>query len=329
MRPASRPSTRDSTRSSSTSGWARWPTSATAWSRGSPTWPAAVGADDGDRGRRAAAARLAKADQGAVLVAEFSELQGYVAAEYARLEGIDEAVALAVERAVPARRARLADAATEAGGAARGDREGRQPGRRLRGRRGPHRLEGPVRPAPGRRRAGADRARARLGRLTRDLLAGATGAWRPRAPTCVLDDASALRPAGGVRGRPPGLPPRGEGVAAEAAAAATGAGLGGVAGDRRLGARGRGGARRRCLLGGLDRGHAAAARIAAQGARRRRAPPPGDDPGEAALRDGRARPRARGSSAAREARDSAAGARAAAGSRRRRRVLHGRAGQRR
>ena len=43
------------------------------------------------------AARLAKADQGAVLVAEFSELEGYVAAEYARRGGVPEDVALAVE----------------------------------------------------------------------------------------------------------------------------------------------------------------------------------------------------------------------------------------
>ena len=43
------------------------------------------------------AARLAKADQGAVLVAEFSELEGYVAAEYARREGVPDEVATAVE----------------------------------------------------------------------------------------------------------------------------------------------------------------------------------------------------------------------------------------
>jgi len=42
------------------------------------------------------AARLAKADQGAVLVAEFSDLEGYVAGEYARAEGVDEDVCVAV-----------------------------------------------------------------------------------------------------------------------------------------------------------------------------------------------------------------------------------------
>jgi len=53
----------------------------------------------GPEAREAAeeAARLAKADQGSVLVAEFSELEGYVAAEYARREGVADAVATAVE----------------------------------------------------------------------------------------------------------------------------------------------------------------------------------------------------------------------------------------
>lgn len=45
----------------------------------------------------AAAARLAKVDQGAVLVAEFSELQGYAAAHYGRLAGHPEAVCMAIE----------------------------------------------------------------------------------------------------------------------------------------------------------------------------------------------------------------------------------------
>jgi glycyl-tRNA synthetase beta chain len=44
-----------------------------------------------------AAARLAKVDQGAVLVAEFSELQGYAGAHYARLAGTAEEVCQAVE----------------------------------------------------------------------------------------------------------------------------------------------------------------------------------------------------------------------------------------
>ena len=44
-----------------------------------------------------AAAKLAKVDQGAVLVAEFSELQGYAGAHYARLAGRPEDVCLAVE----------------------------------------------------------------------------------------------------------------------------------------------------------------------------------------------------------------------------------------
>ena len=56
-----------------------------------------LGADASARAVAEHAARLAKADQGAVLVAEFSELEGYVAAEYARREGVDPAVATAVE----------------------------------------------------------------------------------------------------------------------------------------------------------------------------------------------------------------------------------------
>lgn len=58
---------------------------------------AAIGADEATRAAAEHAARLAKADQGAVLVAEFSELEGYVAAEYARREGVGEQVARAVE----------------------------------------------------------------------------------------------------------------------------------------------------------------------------------------------------------------------------------------
>lgn len=57
----------------------------------------AVGAAPGARAAAEAAARLAKADQGAVLVAEFSELEGYVAAEYARIEGHPDEVARAIE----------------------------------------------------------------------------------------------------------------------------------------------------------------------------------------------------------------------------------------
>ncbi|HTI32825.1 MAG TPA: glycine--tRNA ligase subunit beta [Miltoncostaea sp.] len=57
----------------------------------------AAGSDPATREAAEEAARLAKADQGAVLVAEFSELEGYVAAEYARREGVADVVATAVE----------------------------------------------------------------------------------------------------------------------------------------------------------------------------------------------------------------------------------------
>ena len=55
---------------------------------------AGLGADAVAAAQRAG--RLAKVDQGAVLVAEFPDLQGYVAAEYAAREGEDEAVVVAV-----------------------------------------------------------------------------------------------------------------------------------------------------------------------------------------------------------------------------------------
>ena len=58
----------------------------------------ALGAELGvDASTAEAAARLAKVDQGAVLVAEFSELQGYAGAHYARLAGRPEDVCMAVE----------------------------------------------------------------------------------------------------------------------------------------------------------------------------------------------------------------------------------------
>lgn len=57
----------------------------------------AAAVSEPDRKAAEVAARLAKVDQGAVLVAEFSDLQGHVAAEYARLEGHPEAVCRAIE----------------------------------------------------------------------------------------------------------------------------------------------------------------------------------------------------------------------------------------
>ena len=62
--------------------------------RGADVLGTALGVAAGDA---EAAARLAKVDQGAVLVAEFSELQGYAGAHYARLAGRPEAVCMAIE----------------------------------------------------------------------------------------------------------------------------------------------------------------------------------------------------------------------------------------
>jgi glycyl-tRNA synthetase beta chain len=56
----------------------------------------AVGLADRDVVHARRAGELAKVDQGAVLVAEFSDLQGYVGAEYAEREGEDPAVVIAI-----------------------------------------------------------------------------------------------------------------------------------------------------------------------------------------------------------------------------------------
>lgn len=57
---------------------------------------AAVGAGDGATGTARDAAALAKVDQGSILVAEFSELQGFAAAHYVRMAGRGGAVADAI-----------------------------------------------------------------------------------------------------------------------------------------------------------------------------------------------------------------------------------------
>ena len=64
---------------------------------GTKALAAATEADDATTNAAWTAAHLAKLDQGAVLVAEFSELQGYAGAHYARLAGKDEAICRAVE----------------------------------------------------------------------------------------------------------------------------------------------------------------------------------------------------------------------------------------
>ena len=165
---------------------------------------ARLGADPATAATAGQAARWAKADQGAVLVAEFSDLQGYVAAEYARREGIDAAVATAIEEQYLPLGARLPGAADRGRGAGGRRGEGRQPRRRLRRGRGPHRVEGPLRPAPRRGRPGPDRPGAGVGHRPRP---GARAGLRPA-------DRPGRRPLGGERGhrrrdrRLPGGPPR-------------------------------------------------------------------------------------------------------------------------
>ena len=169
------------------------------------TWPTRLGADPGRRrdGRRRRP--LAKADQGAVLVAEFSDLQGYVAAEYARREGIDAAVATAIEEqylpAGPTRRCRRREAGALVAAAEKVDN--------LVGAfavdEAPDRLEGSLRPAPRRGRPGADRRRAGLGhRPLPGPRGGLRAAGASRAPTWSV----AMRGHGRRDRRLPVGPPR-------------------------------------------------------------------------------------------------------------------------
>ena len=257
---------------------------------------AATKAGDDAAGTAAEAARLAKVDQGAVLVAEFSELEGYAAAQYARLEGVDEAVAKAWRSSTcpraPSRPCRVRGRRDAGGGG-----EGRQPRRRVRRGRGPDRLEGPLRPAPGRGRPRADRARPRLDVDPCDLL---RPAYDRLAAQGARSRAAGGRGRGGRVPRGPARLPAGRGGRGRRGRrGGHGAGLGGAP-RRRRGPGDRGGPR------GEDFAAAWTAatrlvRIAAR-ARARGRPTPGADPGEDALHAAveAARP---GIEAARAARD--------------------------
>ena len=150
--------------------------------RGRAIWPERSARPTSATAEAVEAARLAKADQGAILVAEFSELEGYVAAVYARWRASTRPSPWPWSSST-CPRGRLAAAGDRGRGAAGGGGEGRQPDRRLRGRRGADRM-GTLRPrASARRGAGADRARPRLGR--RPLRPVAPGVRAPggRAPS--------------------------------------------------------------------------------------------------------------------------------------------------
>ena len=251
---------------------------------------AATGAGDEAARTAAEAARLAKVDQGSVLVAEFSELEGYAAAVYARLEGVDEAVALAVEEQYLPEGPDSPLPSETAGAILAAAREGRQPDRRVRRRRGADRLQGPLRPAAGRRRARADRPRPRLGRGP--VRPAAAGLRAPRRPGGGADGARGRGggPGRGVPGRPARLPARRGGRGRRGGRRGDGRGARRGAVHRGVGAGARRRARDRGLRGRLDRGHPPGAHRA-QGPRRRDRPGTGRRPRRGGpARGGRGRP---------------------------------------
>ncbi len=93
------------------------------------------------------AARLAKADQAAELVREFSELEGHIGATYARLAGYGDERRAGDRRAVPAGQRGRAAAATRGRRDPRRRRQARHPAGRVRARQAPDRLARPVRAA--------------------------------------------------------------------------------------------------------------------------------------------------------------------------------------
>jgi glycyl-tRNA synthetase beta chain len=272
---------------------------------------AATGAAPAVAATAGEAARLAKADQGAVLVAEFSELEGYVAAEYARLEGIDVAVAAAVEEQylpegpdspLPASEAGAILAAAEkvdnlVGAFAVGEAPT--------GSKDPYGL----------RRAAAGLVRIALDRDWDvdpcDLLGPAYDRLAAQGADLAVGRDEVLSQITEFSGDRLAYLLAEEGVGAEAAAAAMGAGLGGAP-SAAAWARAIEGARDGDAFGAAWTAATRLARIARKGPGDEVVPAPGDDPGEAALREAveAARPAVE---AARQARDFDAALAAAAG----------------
>jgi glycyl-tRNA synthetase beta chain len=271
---------------------------------------AAVGAADPVARTAAEAARLAKVDQGAVLVAEFSELEGYVAAEYARLEGVEEDVARAVEEQYLPEGQDSPLPRTEAGAIlASADRLDNLVGafavdEAPTGSKDPYGL----------RRAATGLVRIALDRGWDvdpcDLLRPAYRRLAGQGADLALSEEDAIEAVQEFLADRLAFLLGEEGVGAEAAAAAMGAALGGAPSTA-------GWARAIDAARGSDAFEAAwtaatrLVRIARKGPGDEVAPAPGDDPGEAALRDAvaAARPRV---DAARQARDFGAALEAAA-----------------
>lgn len=187
-----------------------------------------AGLEDEEIATAVAAARLAKADQGAVLVAEFADLQGEVAAEYARREGHPEAVATAVaEHYLPLGPQSPTPSAPAGAALALTEKLDNLVGAFLvdeapTGSKDPYAL----------RRAAAGLVRILLERgwdvPTRELLAGASARLRAQGADLVVDDATGLSQLEAFVADRLAHHLRGEGVAAEAVEAAAGAGLGSV-----------------------------------------------------------------------------------------------------
>ena len=272
---------------------------------------AATGAGDDVAGTAEQAARLAKVDQGAVLVAEFSDLEGYVAAEYARLEGVDEAVARAIEEQYLPEGPDSPLPATEAGAIlAAAEKVDNLVGAFAVGE-APTGSKDPY----GLRRAGIGLVRIALDRGWDvdpcDLLRPAYGRLAAQGADLALSEEEAVDAVQAFLADRLAYLLAEEGVSPEAAAAAMGSGLGGAPSTAAW-ARAIDAAREGDAFASAWTAATRLVRIARKGPGDEIAPAPGDDPGEAALRDAveAARP---GIEAGRDARDFGAALDAAAG----------------
>ncbi len=244
----------------------------------------AVGAPAQVAAAAARAADLAKADQGAVLVDEFSDLQGYVAAEYARLEGEDEAVAAAVEQQYLPEGAEsplpAGDAASLVAAAEKLDA--------LVGAFAVDEAPTGSKDPYGLRRAAMGFVRIALDRRWtgdhRPLLTAAYGEFAAQGADLVVDRDEAVARVDAFLSDRLAYILSAEGVGAEAVAAAAGAGVGGaaaIADWARAIDRSRADDEFRAVWTASTR----LSRLARKGSGVDAAPAAGDDPGEAALRD--------------------------------------------
>jgi glycyl-tRNA synthetase beta chain len=272
---------------------------------------AAAGAGEDVARTAAEAARLAKVDQGAVLVAEFSELEGYAAGQYARLEGVAEPVALAVEEQYLPEGPDSPPPSSESGAiVAAADKVDNLIGAFAVGE-APTGSKDPY----GLRRAAAGLVRIALDRDWDvdpcDLLGTAYDRLAHQGAQLTVPRQEAVDQAVEFLADRLAYLLGEEGVGAEAAAAAMGAGLGGAPSTAAW-ARAIDAARGGETFADAWTAATRLTRIARKAPGDEIAPAPGDDPGEAALREAveAARPRIE---AARDARDPAAALDAAAG----------------